>query len=41
MSVQQCWILDGKKSTGWITEHAPSTRQLDNGEDRIAGKQDN
>ena len=34
----QCWTLEGKISTGWMTLHGPHTRQLDNGEDRPEGK---
>ena len=40
MSAEQCWTLDGNKSTGWMTKHTPSTRQVDNGEGRLEGKQD-
>ena len=37
---EQCWTLDGNKSTGWMTYHTPSTRQLDNEEGILKGKQD-
>ena len=39
---EQCWTLDGNTSTSRITKDTPtcSTRQLDNGEDRLEGKQD-
>ena len=40
MNVEQCWTLDENKSTGQMTQHTPSRKQVDDGEGRLEGKQD-